>query len=326
MSKTISNLQDIEIKDLLFMKNQKTRIQEREEKIKYLESLFKYTPKTISNNIKSESNIKTNSKKKSNKNKNLHLKLPKINIIDNNTMNSYERMKNYKVFFHKKRNNTLDSKVKNILIKSGFSYNLHNNNEFIITNQNDNQKKKKSIAKKSKKIDELKNDIIQKFVEESPKTQKPKREPDKIEINEQTKYKKIKFDDYLKMQAKAESMLKPKLGENSTDLIEYIKAIQGIRLNIIENIIKDINNAENRFNKEKPSDDSNFNVMDKTIYIHKWKNLFFLRDYQRFFLKGLKGKISNNNFYQMQKKFLEINSICFAESKGQQIKNIELPK
>ena len=98
MSKTISNLQDIEIKDLLFMKNQKTRIQEREEKIKYLESLFKYTPKTISNNIKSESNIKTNSKKKSNKNKNLHLKLPKINIIDNNTMNSYERMKNYKVF------------------------------------------------------------------------------------------------------------------------------------------------------------------------------------------------------------------------------------
>ena len=34
MSKTISNLQDIEIKDLLFMKNQKTRIQEREEKIK----------------------------------------------------------------------------------------------------------------------------------------------------------------------------------------------------------------------------------------------------------------------------------------------------
>ena len=66
--------------------------------------------------------------------------------------------------------------------------------------------------------------------------------------------------------------------------------------------------------------------MDKTIYIHKWKNLFFLRDYQRFFLKGLKGKISNNNFYQMQKKFLEINNICFAESKGQQIKNIEMPK
>ena len=76
MSKTISNLQDIEIKDLLFMKNQKSRIQEREEKIKYLESLFKYTTKTISNNIKSESNIKTNSIKKSNKNKNLHLKLP----------------------------------------------------------------------------------------------------------------------------------------------------------------------------------------------------------------------------------------------------------
>jgi len=324
MSKTISNFQDIYIKDLLFMKNQKSRILAREEKIKYLESLFKYTPNTMGNIIHLETNIKSNSKNKANKN--LHFKLPKINILGNNTMNSYERMKNYKVFFHKKRKNTEENKVKNILIKSGFSYNLHDNNDLIVNNQNQNQNNKKSIVKNGKKMDELKNDIIQKFVEESPKSQKPKKESDKIEINQETKYKKIKFDDYLKMQAKAESMLKPKLGENSSDLIEYIKAIQGIRLNIIENIIKDINNAENRFNIEKPSDDSNFNVMDKTIYIHKWKNLFFLRDYQRFFLKGLKGKISNNNFYQMQKKFLEINNICFAESKGQQIKNIEMPK
>ena len=50
------------------------------------------------------------------------------------------------------------------------------------------------------------------------------------------------------MQTKAESILKPKLGDHSTDLIEYIKAIKGIRENIIENIIQEINNAENRFN------------------------------------------------------------------------------
>ena len=323
MSNTISNFQDIEINDLLFLKNQKLRILQREEKIKYLESLFRYSPIPITNNIKKEININTNSQNKSNINKNLHLSLPRIKTIENGTMNSYERMKNYKVFFHKKRNKS-ENKVKNILIKSGFSYNLIDKNESF--ENKENKKKKKSIVKRLSKIDELKNDIFQKFIEDNPNTQKHKLDSDNIKLNQQIKYKKIKFEDYLKMQIKAESILKPKLGDDSTDLIEYINAIQGIRENIIENIIKDINNTENRFNNEKPNVDTKFNVVNKTINIHKWKNLFFLRDYQRFFMKGLKGRISNNNFYQMQKKFLEINSICFAESKGQEVKNIEMPK
>ena len=323
MSNTISNFQDIEINDLLFLKNQKLRILQREEKIKYLESLFRYSPIPITNNIKKEININTNSQNKSNINKNLHLTLPRIKTIENGTMNSYERMKNYKVFFHKKRNKS-ENKVKNILIKSGFSYNLIDRNESF-ENKN-NKKTKKSIVKRGNKIDELKNDIFQKFIEDNPNAQKQKLDSDNMKLNQQIKYKKIKFEDYLKMQIKAESILKPKLGDDSTDLIEYINAIQGIRENIIENIIKDINNTENRFNNEKPNVDTKFNVVNKTINIHKWKNLFFLRDYQRFFMKGLKGRISNNNFYQMQKKFLEINSICFAESKGQEVKNIEMPK
>ena len=323
MSNTISNFQDIEINDLLFLKNQKLRILQREEKIKYLESLFRYSPITINTNIKKEINISTNSQNKSNKNKNLHLTLPRIKTIENGTINSYERMKNYKVLFHKKRNKS-ENKVKNILIKSGFSYNLLDKNESF-ENKN-NKKTKKSIVKRGNKIDELKNDIFQKFIEDNPNTQKQKLDSDNMKLNQQIKYKKIKFEDYLKMQIKAESILKPKLGDDSTDLIEYINAIQGIRENIIENIIKDINNTENRFNNEKPNVDTKFNVVNKTINIHKWKNLFFLRDYQRFFMKGLKGRISNSNFYQMQKKFLEINNICFAESKGQEVKNIEMPK
>ena len=326
MSKTISNFKNIERKDLLFMKNQKSRILQREEKIKYLESLFKYSPIEINDNIKAPKNIKKSFLNKSYKNKNLHLILPSIKTIQNNTMNSYERMKNYKVFFHKKRNNTLDSKVKNILFKSGFSYNLHNNNEFIITNQNDNQKKKnnasenkvkkflmklgfsynltennaiketkenkdnkKTSEQKGNRLDELKNDIKRKFIEDSPNTQRSKLDKDN-NINQPPKYKKINFEDYLKMQTKAESILKPKLGDHSTDLIEYIKAIKGIRENIIENIIQEINNAENRFNNEMPNVDSNF------------------------------------NYYLMQKKFLEINNICFAPPKGQQIRDIEMPK
>ena len=323
MSKTISNFKNIERKDLLFMKNQKSRILQREEKIKYLESLFKYSPIEINDNIKAPKNIKKSFLNKSYKNKNLHLILPSIKTIQNNTMNSYERMKNYKVLFHKNKNNASKNKVKKFLMKSGFSYNLTENN--AIKETKENKDNKKNSEQKGNRLDELKNDIKRKFIEDSPNTQRSKLDKDN-NINQPPKYKKINFEDYLKMQTKAESILKPKLGDHSTDLIEYIKAIKGIRENIIENIIQEINNAENRFNNEMPNVDSNFNVIDKSIYIHKWKNLFFIRDYQRFFMKGLKGRISNSNFYLMQKKFVEINNICFAPPKGQQIRDIEMPK
>ena len=89
------------------------------------------------------------------------------------------------------------------------------------------------------------------------------------------------------------------------------------------NILLQINNAENRFNNEQPLVDSEFHVKDQSLNLHKWKNLFYIRDYQRFFLKGLKGKISNSNYYLMQKKFLDINKICFSEPKGQAIKKLK---
>lgn len=326
MSKTISNFKNIERKDLLFMKNQKLRIIKREEKIKYLESLFKYSPIDINYNAKTPKDIKKGFLNKSYKNKNLHLILPNIKTIQNNTMNSYERMKNYKVFFHKKKNNTSENKIKKFLIKSGFSENFTENNNIKDNKEKkENKDKKKNSENKGNKIDELKNHIKQKFIEDSPDTQRSKLKKDD-NINQPPKYKKINFEDYLKMQTKAESILKPKLGDNSKDLIEFIKAIKGIRENIIENIIQEINNAENRYNNERPNVDSNFNVIDKSIYIHKWKNLFYIRDYQRFFMKGLKGKISDSNYYLMQKKFLEINDICFAQPKGQPIRDIEMPK
>ena len=89
-------------------------------------------------------------------------------------------------------------------------------------------------------------------------------------------------------------------------------------------IIKQIfNNAENRFNSERPEVDSELLGRDTSIYSHRWKNLFFLKDYQRFFSKGLKGKISNNNYYLMQKKFMEIYNICFGEGRELSIKPIE---
>ena len=339
MSKVSNNINTIRQNDLLFMHNKELRIMEREEKIKNLESLYKKPLLALSNYAK----FNINHKKKNN-NKNSNLNLPRINTIQNKTLNSFERMKKYKVTFHKKNNNASENRVKKFLTQSGFAYNLNDKNKKKLKNikltedkkeENiDSKKSQKNIETiksktsseiKANRIEELKNDFRQKFIDD-----KSNKNVSNLDANDKNnhkkKYKNINFEDYIKMQNKAEIALKPKFGDESKDLIEYIKAIQGIRQNIVENLVNEINNAENRYNSEKPEEDSEFNIKDKSLYVHKWKNIFFLRDYQKFFLKGLKGKISNNNYYQMQKKFLEINSICFAESKGQPIKNIEIIK
>ena len=346
MSTMINNIRKIKKKDLEFIKNKKLRIQQRELKIKYLESLLKESLNTFYDISKTSVNFHNIFNKKD-KNNNLLLNLPRINTTPNKTINSYERMKNYKVCFNKKKIHNSENKIKKFLIQSGFTYNSNNNDkisnkkgkikieENTDKDKDDNLEDKKSkenidivknqitSSKKNNRLDELKNDIKQKFIEEKPNTNRSNVETLENNNQKKKKYKKINFDYYLKMQTKAELALKPKLGDDSNDLIEYIKAIKDIRHNIIDDIVEEINKAENRFNSEKPEVDSEFSIRDKSLYHHKWKNLFYIKDYQKFFLKGLKGKISNNNFYQMQKKFLEINNICFADSKGQPIKILE---
>ena len=348
MSKFLNNINTIRQNDLLYMHNKQLRIMEREEKIKNLESLYK-TPLLAFSNY-SNFRINHNSNKKKINNKKSNLNLPRINTIPNKTLSSFERMKNYKVIFHKKNNNVSENRVKKFLTQSGFSLDVGDKNKKKLTSKKiiklkedkkeenidkniETRKSQKNIERiksktsteiKTNKIDELKNDIKHKFIDDKSNTNKSNN--DVNDKNNKKKYKNINFEDYIKMQNKAEIALKPKFGDESKDLIEYIKAIQGIRQNIVENLVNEINNAENRYNNEKPEEDSEFNIKDKSLYVHKWKNLFFLRDYQKYFLKGLKGKISNNNYYLMQQKFLEINSICFAEPKGQPIKNIEIIK
>ena len=321
MSKALNNIDIIRKNDLLFMQNKQLRIMEREEKIKNLESLYKTPLLALSNYAKNHKNQKNFSNKEKISNKNINL--PKINQIPNKTINSFERMKNYKVTFHKKNKNASDNRVKKFLTQSGFSYNLNDKNKKKLTNKintnftedktvenihkNINEiKSEKNIERlKNKlsteinlnKIEELKKDFRQNFIDDKPNTNMSNmNDKNNNLINLKKKYKKINFEDYIKMQNKAEIALKPKFGEKSKDLIEYIKAIKGIRQNIIENLVNEINRAENRYNNEKPEEDSEFNIKDKSLYLHKWKNLFFLRDYQNFFLKGLKGKISNNNY------------------------------
>ena len=339
MSKTYNNINTINKKDLLFLHNRELRILKREEKIKYLESLYKPSLQIDFDFMKSlyKPNSLSQRKEKS-------FNLPKIQNF-NKTMNSYERMKNYKVHIKKKKNKHNENKVKKFIAQSGFFYETNNkekegkekNKNSEVNNKQDdkiqiniNDKEIEKIINKlnsDKKPNEIKPDTKCNFTEEKPNTNRSTlNTDDNINNNKMKKYKDSDFDYYLKMQTKAEIAMKPKLGDNSKDLINYIKAIQEIRNNLMENMLTEINDAENRFNTEKPENDSEFVIQNKSLNIHKWKNIFFLKDYQRFFLKGLKGKISNNNYYIMQKKFAEINNICFANTKGQPIKKIKMPE
>ena len=352
MSIIEENIRRINKRDLQFIKNQRLRIIEKEKKIAYLSSLLKPTPIDFYDFTKTsiDFNNKPHNKDISNDQKKVHFNLPRINTTPNKTLNSYERMKNYKVYLKKKKKNNPENKIEKFLIKSGFSYNPSNkhnlSNQSIKKKKNENDGKtiesnieekmnkeerdilniKTILSKKNIKFDGLKNESKHNLKEEAQNTNRSKVDSEDSNNQKKKKYKKINFDYYLKMQTNAEMALKPKLGDDSNDLIEYIKAIKDIRHSLIDNFVEEINNAENRFNNEKPEVDSEFSIKDKSLYEHKWKNLFSLKNYQRFFSKGLKGKISNNNYYIMQKKFLEINNICFAEPKGQPIKLIERPK
>ena len=80
----------------------------------------------------------------------------------------------------------------------------------------------------------------------------------------------------------------------------------------LNNLLDEINDTEDRFNKEIPDEDSNFVSKDKFLLDNKWKNSFYLDEYQQFFMNNLKGKISNMNYRLMLKKFRDISQMCFS--------------
>ena len=76
--------------------------------------------------------------------------------------------------------------------------------------------------------------------------------------------------------------------------------------------LDEINKTEDRYNKEIPDIDTDFFSVDKTLRENRWKNSFSLDEYQQFFSKNLKGKISGMNYRKMLKKFGETSSLCFS--------------
>lgn len=133
--------------------------------------------------------------------------------------------------------------------------------------------------------------------------------------NSNKKKEEIKYDfnSYLKLQSKAEIRFRPRFGDSSLELVNYINKVSDIRKNVLKDILDEIKGAENRFNVEKPEVDSNFKSKDKTLIDNRWKNSFSLDEYQQFFMKNLKGKISSMNYRQMLKKFRQISLMCFSD-------------
>jgi hypothetical protein len=123
---------------------------------------------------------------------------------------------------------------------------------------------------------------------------------------------RMSFQKYMKLQSVADVRFRPRLGESSNDLINYIRKIENIRKGVVNDLIAQINNVENRYNKEYPKEDSKFTTKMQGLYHHKWKNAFSLRDYQNLFTGNLRGRISSKNYEIMTRNFKDIFLMCFA--------------
>ena len=123
--------------------------------------------------------------------------------------------------------------------------------------------------------------------------------------------KKYDFEGYMKMQNMAEIKFRPRFGNSSLELVKYIKKVYPIRKQVVKDLLDEIKNAENRYNAEKPEVDSEFRSKEKYLIDNRWKNSFSLEEYQQFFTKNLKGKISSLNYILIFKIYLQISLLLF---------------
>ena len=131
-------------------------------------------------------------------------------------------------------------------------------------------------------------------------------------IEEDDEFYKPSFKLYMKLQTLADMKFRPVLGETSSDMLNFLKKIEFIRKEVVNNYIDEINNVENRYNIERPKEDFKFKTKMQGLYHHKWKNIFSLRDYQELFSENLKGKISSKNYDIMERNFRNIFLMCFS--------------
>ena len=189
-----------------------------------------------------------------------------------------------------------------LLINKNFVSTFYKMKQYKVSQPKHKEKKEINEKQEEDKVKKLLNKYAPQIMKNNRRSASTKNED-----------KKFDFNSYLKLQSKAEVRFRPRFGDNSLDLVNYITKVSSIRRNVVKDILDEIRNTENRFNLEKPEVDSNFRSKDKNLIDNRWKNSFSLDEYQQFFMKNLKGKISSMNYRIMLKKFRQISLMCFSE-------------
>ena len=271
-------------------------------------------------NENSNNTLNKTLKQSSAKSKKFPLLFSKFNYNNKNTeeqrLINYQKMRKYRVKLIKAP--PTKKKIDNV-------YKLFKDNglQFLFPPQrkiNDDKSNKNYLSYRSKKSpkklrislsSQNLNDLKYKLVSPQSASNNLKIYQKKNPEEEEEIYKPS-FKKYMKLQSLADMKFRPVLGENSSDLVNFLKKIEIIRKEVINNYIDKINNVENRFNIERPKEDFKFKTKMQGLYHHKWKNIFTLRDYQDLFCENLRGKISSKNFDIMERNFRNIFLMCFS--------------
>ena len=224
----------------------------------------------------------------------------------NNSSIIKNKRKKYKVIFKKYKKSQTEDKLYNLLNENGLHYSLSAEKYYIPKDDENvielNKQREQNMYYKDKKITKRNKTLIDKG-------------PIKYSTIEEDNKDKMSFNNYLKLQSIADIRFRPRFGDTSYDLVNYIRKIDGIRKGIVNKLIKQINNVNDRFNYENPEEDAKLKTRTQGLYIHKWKNIFLLKDYQGLFSGNLKGKISHKNYGEMVNGFQKIYNMCFSKGK-----------
>ena len=248
-------------------------------------------------------------------------KINKINDINEveQRINNYKRMRKYRVKLVKvpQPKKKIDNVYK-LFRENGLQFLFPQENKNFVKNNVNNQdyntyRKKKSQKKRLRMSLSTKDMGSIKYKLLSPTSNSNNLKIyQKRDSEEDEDIYKPSFKKYMKLQSLADMKFRPVLGETSSDLINFLKKIEIIRKEVINNYIDEINGIENRYNIERPKEDFKFKSKIQGLYQHKWKNIFSLRDYQELFCENLKGKISSKNYDIMEKNFRDIFLMCFS--------------
>ena len=271
---------------------------------------------------------KTNYTNLSNRKLKNNSSLPLLNTNYPERMNNYSKMKNYKIKLKKiTKTKSTDDHLLQLLHEYGlhYSFSLH---KYAVGDKSEYYTKflprkfqinykasnlKKSVYSNNISPNKNNNQLQNSKLKSDNNKKEGKQTGIYYSTTEEDDDDRMSYKKYMKLQSIAEIRFRPMLGDSSYDLVNYIKKIDGIRKGVVNNLIKQINNVENRYNNEKPKEDSKFITKMQWLYHHKWKNLFSLKDYQELFKGNLKGKISNQNYEIMEKNFSNIFKLCFSK-------------